>query len=82
MSSSNYTFSYSNYKFGTQDNFSKQMQNISFNKATQKYDITIKMSKENSEICLHILYHNFNISLFSNIFPNSLIKTLKQIKHF
>lgn len=79
MSSSNYTFS---FKFGTQDHFSKQMQNLSFNKATQKYDITIKMSKENSEICLHILYHNFNISLFSNIFPNSLIKTSKQIKHF
>ena len=79
MSSSNYTFS---LKFGTQDHFSKQIQNLSFNKATQKYDITIKMSKENSEICLHILYHNFNISLFSNIFPNSLIKTSKQIKHF
>lgn len=79
MSSSNYTFS---LKFGTQDHFSKQIQNLSFNKATQKYDITIKMLKENSEIWLHILHHNFNISLFSNIFPNSLIKTLKQIKHF
>lgn len=79
MSSSNYTFS---LKFGTQDHFSKQIQNLSFNRATQKYDITIKMLKENSEIWLHILHHNFNISLFSNIFPNSLIKTLKQIKHF
>ena len=79
MSSSNYTFS---LKFGTQDHFSKQIQNLSFNKATQKYDITIKMLKENSEIWFHILHHNFNNSLFSNIFPNSLIKTLKQIKHF
>ena len=46
-SNSNYTFS---FIFETQEKFSKLMQNLSCNKATQQYDIPIKILKENSEI--------------------------------
>ena len=34
--------------------------------------ISIKILKENSEIFSYMLCHNFNTSLFSKIFPNSL----------
>ena len=71
MSNSNCTFS---FKFETQEKFSKLIQNLNCNKATQQYDIPIKILEENSEIFLHILYHNFNNSLFSKVFPNSLKK--------
>ena len=47
MNSPNYTFC---FKFETQEKFSKLMQNLHCNKATQQYDIPIKILKENSEI--------------------------------
>ena len=71
MNNSNYTFS---FKFETHDKFSKLIQNLSCNKATQQYDIPIKILKENSEIFSYILCHNFNNSLFSKVFPSSLKK--------
>ena len=71
MSNSNYTFS---FKFETQEKFSKLIQNLNCNKATQQYDIPIKILKENSEIFSYILCHNFNNSLFSKAFSNSLKK--------
>ena len=71
MSNSNCTFS---FKFETQEKFSNLIQNLNSDKATQQYDITIKILKENNEICSYILYHNFNNSLFSKAFPNSLKK--------
>ena len=71
MNNSNYTFS---FKFETQEKFSKLMQNRNCNKATQQYDIPIKILKENSEIFSYILCRNFNNSLFSKVFPSSLKK--------
>ena len=71
MNNSNYTFS---FKFESQEKFSKLMQNFNCNKATQQYNISIKILKENSEIFSYILYHNFNNSLFNEVFPNSLKK--------
>ena len=71
MNNSNYTFS---FKFETQEKFSKLIQNLSCNKATQQYDIPIKILKENSEIFSYILCRNFNNSLFSKVFPSSLKK--------
>ena len=71
MNNSNYTFS---FKFETQEKFSKLIQNLNCNKATQQYDIPIKILKENSEIFSYILCHNFNNSLFSKVFPSSLKK--------
>ena len=71
MNNSNYTFS---FKFETQEKFSKLIQNLSCNKATQQYDIPIKILKENSEIFSYILCHNFNNYLFSKVFPSSLKK--------
>ena len=71
ISNSNCTFS---FKFKTQEKFSKLLQNRICNKATQQYDIPIKILKENSEFFSYILYHNFNNSLFSNVSPNSLKK--------
>ena len=50
------------------------MQCLNCNKAAQQYDIPIKILKENSEIFSHILCHNFNNSLFTKVFPNSLKK--------
>ena len=73
MKNSNYTFS-SHFKFETQEKFSKLIQNLNSNKATQQYDIPIKILKENSEIFSYILCHNFNNSLFSKAFPSSLKK--------
>ena len=69
MNNSNYAFS---FKFGTQEKFTKVIQNLSCNKATQQYDIPIKILKKNSEIFSYILCHNFNNSLFSKLFPSSL----------
>ena len=71
MNNSNYTFS---FKFETQEKFSKLIQNLSCNKATQQYDIPIKILKGNSEIFSYILCHNFNNYLFSKVFPSSLKK--------
>ena len=71
MSNSNCTFS---FKFETQEKCSKLTQNLNSNKATQQYNILIKMLKENSEMCSYILHHNFINSLFSKDFPNSLKK--------
>ena len=71
MNNSNYTFS---FKFENQEKISKLIQNLICNKATQQYDIPIKILKENSEIFSYILCHNFNSSLFSKIFPSSLKK--------
>ena len=71
MNNSNYTFS---FKFETQEKFSKVIQNLNCNKATQQYDITIKILKENSEIFSYTLRHNLNNSLFSKVFPSSLKK--------
>ena len=72
MSNSNCTFF---FKFETQERFSRLIQNLNCNKATQQHNIPIKVLKENSEIFSYILYHNFNNSLFSKVFPNSLKKT-------
>ena len=71
MNNSNYTFS---FKFETQEKFSKLIQNLNCNKATQQYDIPMKILKENCEIFSYILCRNFNDSLFSKVFPNNLIK--------
>ena len=57
-----------------QQKFSKPIQNLNCNKATQQYDIPIKILKENSEIFLCILCHNFNHSQFSKIFSITLKK--------
>ena len=57
-------------KFETQEKFSKLIQNLNCNKATQQYDIPVKILKENSEIFTYILCHNFNSSLFSKVFPS------------
>ena len=76
MNNSSYTFS---FKFETQEKFSKLMQELICNKARQKYDISIKILKENSEISSHILCYNFNNSLFSKVFPSSLKKADKTL---
>ena len=64
MNNSNYTFF---FKFETQEKFSKLIQNLNCNQATQQYDIPIKTLKENSEIFPYILCHNFNNSQFSQV---------------
>ena len=71
MNNSNYTFF---FKFETQEKFSILIQNLNCNKATEQYDIPIKILKENSEIFSYILCHNFNNYLFSKVFPSSLKK--------
>ena len=57
----------SNFTFETQEKFSKLIQNLNCNKATQQL-------KENGEIFSYILCHNFNNSLFSKVFPSNLKK--------
>ena len=47
MNNSNYTFS---FKFEIQEKFSKLIQNLKCDKATQQHDISIKILKENSDI--------------------------------
>ena len=79
MNNSNYTFS---FKFETQEKFSKLIQNLNCNKATQQYDIPIKILKVNSEIFSYILCHNFNNFLFSKAFPSSLKKAHIIFTHF
>ena len=84
MNNSNYSFF---FKFETQEKCSKLIQNLNCNKATQQYDIPIKILKENSEIFSYILCHNFNNSLFSKVFPSSLKKAditpiYKKERHF
>ena len=71
INNSTYTFS---FEFETQEKFPKLIQNLNCNKATQQYDIPIKILKENSEIFSYILCHNFNNSVFSKVFPSSLKK--------
>ena len=76
MNNSSYTFS---FKFETQEKFSKLIQDLICNKARQKYDISIKILKENSEISSYILCYNFNNFLFSKVFPSSLKKADKTL---
>ena len=71
MSNYNYPFS---FKFATLEKYFTLMQNLNCNKATQQYDIPIKIIKENSEISPYILCHNLNNFLFSKVFTNSLRK--------
>ena len=52
------------FKFETQEKFTKLIQNLNCNEATQQFDIPIKILKENSGISPYILYHNFNNSLY------------------
>ena len=56
MCNSNCTFP---LKFETHETFSKLIQNLNSNKATQQHDISIKTLKENSEICIdeHCIYN-------------------------
>ena len=42
------------FKFETQGKLSRLIQNLNSNKATQQYDIPIKILKKNSEICSYI----------------------------
>ena len=62
MSNSNCLFS---FKFETQEKLFELIQNLNGNKATQQYDIPIKILKENSEVFSYI---------FRKVFPNSLKK--------
>ena len=48
--------------------------NLSANKSTQQYDVPIKVLKKNNGFFTQILCHNFNNSLFSKNFCNSLKK--------
>ena len=45
---------------------------LSSRKASQQNDTPVKIAKENTDICSHILHHNFNNFLFSNKFPKYL----------
>lgn len=78
MINSNCTFS---FIFETQEKSSKLMQNLNFNKTTQQYDISIKLLKENSEICSCMSHHNFSNSLFSKVSPNvtPLVKKVEKV---
>ena len=50
-------------KFETQEKFSKLIQNLNCNKATQQYDIPIKILKENSKIS-HTYYATISIIFY------------------
>ena len=63
MSNSNCTFF---FKFETQEKFSRLIQNLNCNEATQQYDIPIKILKENSEIFSYI-YNLHTIYIHNNI---------------
>ena len=52
--------------------FKYEIQNLNSRKVSQQNDKPVKILKENSDICSYILHHNFNNSLFSNIFPKYL----------
>ena len=71
MSNLNCAFS---FKCETKNKFSKLIQNSNAYKAIQQYDIPMKKFKKNNEICSRILYQNFNYSLLSKNFCNSLKK--------
>ena len=56
-------------------------------KASQQNDTPVKIAKENTDICSHILHHNFNNFLFSNKFPKYLkreikLRLLRKMKNF
>ena len=60
MSNSNYAFS---FKFETQEKFSKLIQILTCSKATQEYDIPIKILKENNGI-YHTYYGTTSLILY------------------
>ena len=59
MNNSNYTFS---FKFETQDKFYKLIQNLNCNKATQQYNIPIKILKE-----VVRFYHTYYVKTSSSV---------------
>ena len=59
MNNSNYTFS---FKFETQDEFYKLIQNLNCNKATQQYDIPIKILKK-----VVRFYHTYYVTTSSSV---------------
>ena len=60
------------FKYEERKKFLTEIQNLNSRKASQQNDKPVKIFKENSGICSYILHHNFNNSLFSNIFPKYL----------
>ena len=50
-------------KYEERKKFLTEIQNLNCRKASQQNDITVKILKENSDICSYILHHSFNNSI-------------------
>ena len=71
MRNRNLSFSFS---YTTKQNISKALKNLDQKKACQGNDIPVKMIKFSDDIVSDFIYHNYNNSLFSTIFPSVLQK--------
>ena len=71
MRNRNLSFSFS---YTTKENISKALKNLDQKKACQGNDIPVKMIKFSDDIVSDFIYHNYNNSLFSTIFPSVLQK--------
>ena len=60
------------FKYEDRKKFLAEIQNLNSRKASQQNDIPVKLLKGTSDICSYILHYDFNNSLFSNKFQNTL----------
>ena len=60
------------FEFVNKPNISKEINKLDSKEACQEHDIPVKLIKPNKNLFYHLVYHNFNDSLFSYSFPSSL----------
>ena len=60
------------FEFVDKQKISKEINKLDEKKACQEHDIPVKLIKSNKDLFSHFIYHNFNNSLFSSIFPSNL----------
>ena len=61
-----------NFKLTSHEGTEKEVNDLKIKKASQKSDIPLKIIKENVDIILYFLNHNFNNSLSCATFPTSM----------
>ena len=60
------------FEFVNKPKISKEINKLYGKKACQEHDIPVKLIKSNKDLFSHLVYHNFNNSLFSSNFPSNL----------
>ena len=62
------------FEFVDKQKISKEINKLDEKKACQEHDIPVKLIKSNKDLFSHFICHNFNNSLFSSNFPQTIVQ--------